>query len=160
MGQDSGTVVANAVVGQENVEPQVAPMMISEDFGAFLALLPNEHAGLPLRHAIEVRHDSFAVPAFYDLARRYNVAIVYAKEETFPEIDQPTADFTYARLMTSADDVETGVTQTDLKTIVKQARAWARRGDVFAYFIAGAKVRNPQAAQALITMLPKQPARL
>jgi uncharacterized protein YecE (DUF72 family) len=37
--------------------------------------------------------------------------------------------------------------------VVKQARAWAERGDVFAYFIAGAKVRNPAAAMALIEKL-------
>ena len=38
-------------------------------------------------------------------------------------------------------------------SLAEQAKAWARRGDVFAYFISGAKVRNPAAAQALIKKL-------
>jgi len=39
------------------------------------------------------------------------------------------------------------------RSTAKQARGWAERGDVFAYFISGAKVRNPAAAQALIAKL-------
>jgi uncharacterized protein YecE (DUF72 family) len=124
-----------------------------EDFGAFLALLPKEKDAIALRHAVEVRHPSFATDAFYDLARKHGVAIVYAKDEDFPEIDQPTAGFTYARLMASREDVEAGVTDKELDGFARQARAWARRGDVFAYFISGAKVRNPAAAQALIKKL-------
>ena len=72
-----------------------------EDFGAFLTLLPREKDGLALRHAVEVRHPSFADQHFYDLARKHDVAIVYAKDEDFPEIDEATAGFTYARLMAS-----------------------------------------------------------
>jgi hypothetical protein len=37
--------------------------------------------------------------------------------------------------------------------VAKQGRGWAKRSDVFAYFISGAKVRNPAAAQALIKKL-------
>jgi uncharacterized protein YecE (DUF72 family) len=124
-----------------------------KDFGAFLALLPKEKDGVALRHAVEVRSPTFATQAFYDLAHSHNVAIVYAKDEDFPEIDQPTADFTYARLMASREDIETGVTDKELDGFAKQTRAWAKRGDVFAYFISGAKVRNPAAAQALINKL-------
>jgi uncharacterized protein YecE (DUF72 family) len=124
-----------------------------EDFAAFLGLLPKEKDGIALRHAVEVRSPTFATPAFYDLARKHRVAIVYAKDEDFPEIDQQTADFTYARLMASREDMETGVTDKELDGFAKQTRAWAKRGDVFAYFISGAKVRNPAAAQALIKKL-------
>ena len=120
------------------------------DFGAFLALLPKEKDGVALRHAVEVRSPTFATQAFYDLAHQHNVAIVYAKDEDFPEIDQPTAAFTYARLMASREDIETGVTDKELDGFAKQTKAWAKHGDVFAYFISGAKVRNPAAAQALI----------
>jgi uncharacterized protein YecE (DUF72 family) len=123
------------------------------DFGAFLALLPREKDGLALRHVVEVRSPTFATQAFYDLARKHGVAIVYAKDEDFPEIDEPTADFSYARLMASREDMETGVTDQELAGFAKQARAWAKRGDVFLYFISGAKVRNPAAAQALIKKL-------
>src|SRR5438477_9537974 len=40
------------------------------DFGAFLALLPEQHEGRRLRHVIEVRHDSFLVPEFVALLRK------------------------------------------------------------------------------------------
>ena len=124
-----------------------------EDFGAFLALLPKEKDGVALRHAMEVRSPSFATEAFYDLARQHAVAIVYAKDEDFPEIDQPTAGFTYARLMASREDLEVGVSEAELDDYARRVRAWAKRGDVFAYFISGAKIRNPAAAQALIKKL-------
>ncbi|RZJ34630.1 MAG: DUF72 domain-containing protein, partial [Brevundimonas sp.] len=86
----------------------------------------------------------------------YGCAIVYAEDDeepTWPKIDRPTADFTYARLMSSKPDEPTGMTAAELDAIAKQTKAWAKRGDVFAYFIAGAKVRNPAAAQALIAKL-------
>ena len=40
------------------------------DFAAFLALLPHEAKGKALRHALEVRHESFRTPQFYDIARK------------------------------------------------------------------------------------------
>lgn len=126
------------------------------DFEGFLRLLPKELKGRRLRHALEVRSPTFACQEFYDLAAKYGAAIVYAvddEEPTWPCIDQPTADFTYARLMSSKADEPTGMTSAELDGVVKQARGWAERGDVFAYFIAGAKVRNPAAAMALIDKL-------
>jgi uncharacterized protein YecE (DUF72 family) len=124
-----------------------------DDFAAFLKLLPRTQDGLPLRHAVEVRNPSFNTAAFTALARKHGVAIVYAKDEDFPEIDEPTTGFSYARFMSSREDLEDGVAPAELKGFAKQARAWAWRGDVFAYFISGAKVQNPAAAQALIKAL-------
>ena len=126
------------------------------DFEGFLKLLPKEQDGVRLRHALEVRNPTFDTQAFYDLAAKYEAAIVYAIDEEAPEwprIDQPTAEFRYARLMSSREDEPTGMTSAELDGIVKQTRDWAKTGDVFAYFIAGAKVRNPAAAQALIGKL-------
>lgn len=120
------------------------------DLAAFFDLLPRALDGLPLRHALEVRHDSFKDKRFYDLCRKHNVAIVYAHDADFPEIDEPTADFTYARLMKSEDKVKTGYKPAELDKWAKKAKAWAKKGDAFIYFISGAKVRNPAAAQALI----------
>ena len=120
------------------------------DFAGFLKLLPKEVGGVPLRHALEVRQDSFKSEEFYDLAKKHNAAIVYAHDEDFPEIDEPTADFAYARLMGSQEDVKTGYPPKALDDWAKRAKAWAKRGDAFVYFISGAKVRNPAAAQALI----------
>ncbi len=126
------------------------------DFEGFLKLLPPEKDGVRLRHALEVRNPTFATREFYDLAAKYGAAIVYAvddEEPTWPQIDEPTADFTYARLMSSREDEPTGMTSAELDAIARQAKTWAKRGDVFAYFISGAKVRNPAAAQALIAAL-------
>src|SRR6185312_12037871 len=121
-----------------------------EDFEGFLKLLPREVDGFALRHALEVRHDSFRDERFYDLARRYNAAIVFADGEDVPAIDEATADFAYARLMRTQENIETGYAPGDLDRWAERARAWARRGEAFVYFIAGAKVRAPAAAQALI----------
>jgi uncharacterized protein YecE (DUF72 family) len=123
------------------------------DFEGFLKLLPEEVEGRKLRHALEVRHPSFCTEEFYDLARRYGAAIVFAEDEDFPKIEQETADFTYARLMASREDLESGLTDKELDGWAEKAKAWARRGDVYLYFISGAKVRNPAAARALIERL-------
>jgi uncharacterized protein YecE (DUF72 family) len=120
------------------------------DIEAFLKLLPREIKGRPLRHALEVRNSTFKDERFYDLARRYGVAIVFADSEAFPEIDEATADFTYARLMRAAKKQKTGYAPAALDAWAKRAQDWAKRGDAFVYFISGAKERNPAAAQALI----------
>jgi len=122
----------------------------AEDIADFFKLLPQEIEGVPLRHALEVRHASFQDPAFYDLARRHNAAIVFADHERFPKIDEPTADFTYARLMQSREEEDTGYSEKELAGWAKQTKTWAKRGDVYAYFISGAKVKNPAAAMAFM----------
>lgn len=71
----------------------------------------------------------------------------------FPAIEQTTADFTYARLMRTKEDVETGYTTAELDPFAERARNWAQHGRVFIYFISGAKLRAPAAAQALIARL-------
>src|SRR3546814_16871828 len=111
----------------------------AEDIDAFPKLRPREVGGLPRRHALEVRHPSFQDPRFYDLARRHKVAVVFADHDRFPEIDEPTADFTYARLMRTQEDVETGYGAKDLDRWAKQTKAWAKRADVFAYVIRSAE---------------------
>jgi uncharacterized protein YecE (DUF72 family) len=125
----------------------------AEDMAAFLDLLPREADGMPLRHAVEVRHDSFRDKRFIDMARKRNVAIVFADDEEFPAIDEPTADFTYARLMRTKKSVKTGYKPDELDRWAKQAEKWAKRGDAFVYVISGAKERNPAAAEALIARL-------
>jgi uncharacterized protein YecE (DUF72 family) len=121
-----------------------------EDFAAFLKLLPREVDGLPLRHAVEFRHASFKDPRVYDLARRHGVAIVFADHDEHPVIEEATTDFTYARLMRTEEKIQTGYKPADLDRWADRAKGWAARGDVFVYFISGAKVRAPAAAQALI----------
>lgn len=125
-----------------------------DDFAGFLDLLPAKQDGLRLRHAIEVRHESFRDPAFIDLVRERNMAVVFADSDEFPCIDEQTADFTYARLQRSVEDVATGYDAAALDRWAAQAKDWAKGDrDVFLFFISGAKVRNPAAAQALIARL-------
>lgn len=124
-----------------------------DDIEGFFGLLPRQLDGRPLRHAIEVRHPSFLDERFVDLARRHGVAVVFADHDQYPRIDEPTADFTYARLMGTREEVETGYAPADLDRWAERARGWAGRGDVFVYFISGAKVRAPAAAEALIARL-------
>ena len=127
---------------------------VPDDFAGFLDLLPDTQDGLKLRHAIEVRDESFRDPAFIDMLRERNMAVVYADSDEFPCIDEQTADFTYARLQRSQEDVETGYDAKALDGWAKQARDWAKGDrDVYLFFISGAKVRNPAAAQALIAKL-------
>ncbi len=125
-----------------------------DDFARFLDLIPDSRHGVPLRHTLEIRHESFDDPAFFDLARARNMAIVFADSDDHPQIDQATADFAYARLQRTEESVETGYDAAALDGWATKARAWAEGGrDAYVFFIAGAKVRNPAAAHMLITRL-------
>ena len=125
-----------------------------EDFARFLDLIPDAQDGVPLRHALEVRDASFCDPAFVDLARARNMAVVFADSYDFPNIEEQTADFTYARLQRAVDNVETGYDAGATEGVAEQARIWgADDRDVYVYFISGDKVRNPAAAMALIARL-------
>lgn len=125
-----------------------------DDFARFLDLLPDARGALPLRHALEVRHESFRDPAFLELARARNMAVVFADSDEFPCIEEQTADFTYARLQRTAEEYPSGYSDAALDEFAAKAIGWAKGGrDVYAFFIAGAKVRNPAAAQALIARI-------
>lgn len=125
-----------------------------EDFARFLDLIPDQQDGCALRHALEVRDETFRDPAFLDLARARNMAVVFADSDEFPVIEEQTADFTYARLQRSSADHPAGYSAGAIAGWADRAREWARGGrDVFALFISGEKARNPAAAQALIAKL-------
>lgn len=138
-----------------------------EDFGAFLSHLPKTADGLKLRHAVEVRHESFVAKEFVALARKHNVAIVLADSAKYPMIADVTADFIYARLQQADAKVVTGYTSAVIKKWAGRAKTWegggetkdlpvlsaapkAKKRDVFVYMINGAKERAPAAAMALL----------
>ena len=145
----------------------------ADDFAAFLELLPQRIDGRSIRHAVEVRHQSFLVPAFIDLLQQHAVAPVLVDSDKHPLIADVTSDFVYLRLQRTAEAVKTGYQPAALDAWAKRARAWAEGGapddlatigagasmrkaatrDVFVYMIAGAKVRAPAAAIALIERL-------
>jgi uncharacterized protein YecE (DUF72 family) len=138
------------------------------DFEAFLKLLPREIAGRPLRHAIEVRHESFRTPAFVALARKHSVAVIIAGDSSYPQIADLTAPFVYARIMGTQAAEPEGYSDAQLVRWAARARAWAgglipddleyvaphaggaEPRDVFVYVISGHKVHNPAAAMSLI----------
>ena len=130
----------------------------ADDIAAFLALLPGEMEGLPLRHAIELRHESFNDPAIAAeaaaVAKAHNVALVLAGDSPYPRIEADTADFVYARIMGTSADHPLGYAPRALDAWAAQAKTWAKAGrDVHLYVISGAKARNPAAAMALIERL-------
>jgi uncharacterized protein YecE (DUF72 family) len=143
-----------------------------EDFEAFLKLLPPSVDGRPIRHVVDVRNESFRVPGFVALLRRYGIAAVVTDKEGLPQIPDVTAPFVYARLQRSAEDVETGYEAAALDAWAKRARLWSEGGipddlepagdpekkppkhrDVFVYMINGFKPKAPAAAMALIERL-------
>ena len=129
------------------------------DFEAFLALLPQTVAGLRLRHVLDVRHESFATPAFITLTRQYGCVPVHTDSEKFPAIADAQADFAYLRLMRSQADVPTGYTPEAIAQWADGVRAWTggeRPRDVFVYFINGAKERAPAGAMELMAQLGVQ----
>jgi uncharacterized protein YecE (DUF72 family) len=140
----------------------------AEDFAGFLALLPPEVEGRAIRHAVEVRHESFLQPSFIALLRKFSVAAVLVDSDKHPTIADVTADFIYARLQRTSEKEKTGYAAGGLDLWAKRAETWAAGGapddlatiagqspakskrDVFIYMISGAKVRAPAAAMALI----------
>jgi uncharacterized protein YecE (DUF72 family) len=142
-----------------------------EEIRAFLALLPTSRDGIRLRHALEVRHESFRCREFVAAAQAAGVAIVIADSDDYPQIADLTADFVYARLQRTREKEPAGYSDDELDRWAKVIRGWgagegpkglsyvteaaapARPRDVFAFVISGAKVRNPAAAQGLIARM-------
>jgi uncharacterized protein YecE (DUF72 family) len=126
----------------------------ADDFAAFLKLLPHEVDGRAIRHVVEVRHASFRAPAFSDMLREHRVAVALVDDAKHPAFTDLTADFAYLRLRRCTEDEPTGYPPDALHRWLTQLREWSTEGrDCFLYFINGAKVRAPAAAQALIERL-------
>jgi uncharacterized protein YecE (DUF72 family) len=166
---DSGVTALGEKLGP--IVWQFAPTKKFEpdDFAGFLKLLPEEKDGLRLRHVLEVRHASFAVPEFVELAAAHGVAICYAHHHDYPEFADVTADFVYARLQKGEDSVPTAYEPKALDKWMERAKLWASGGqpddlpladpqrtpaktprDVFLYIIHEGKLRAPQGAMALM----------
>ncbi|HEY0119440.1 MAG TPA: DUF72 domain-containing protein [Cellulomonas sp.] len=109
----------------------------------------------PLRHALEVRHDSFRDPAFTALARRHGVAVVVADTAgRWPALDEPTADVMYVRLHGDRELYTSGYDDEALDRWARRVQGWADDGrDVLVYFDNDAKVRAPFDAMALALRL-------
>lgn len=128
-----------------------------------------------LRHAVEIRHESFVTPDFITLLRRHRVALVVADTPEWPFLSDVTADFVYCRLHGSKRLYVDGYGPKALDRWAERIAAWAsggelsddpragrrgapRRGkrDVYLYFDNDAKVRAPRDARALIGRLQRR----
>jgi uncharacterized protein YecE (DUF72 family) len=113
-----------------------------------------------LRHAVEIRHESFVVPEFTTLLRKHDVALVCADTVEWPRITDVTSDFIYCRLHGSEELYASGYDAKALEQWAAWIRLWARgdqpaenrissKGaprkprDVYLYFDNDAKVRAP-----------------
>jgi uncharacterized protein YecE (DUF72 family) len=130
-----------------------------------------------LRHAVEIRHDSFLDEAFIAMLRKYKVALVVADTAgKWPYCEDVTADFMYLRLHGEKELYASGYTEEALDRWAERIRAWASGGqpgdahlvspkappkragrDVFCYFDNDIKVRAPFDARRLIDKLGLDP---
>ena len=121
-----------------------------------------------LRHAIEIRHESFVTEKFIRLLRRYGVGLVVADTVEWPLLMDVTAGFVYCRLHGSDELYASGYEADALDIWARRVVAWARgeevsdgrkassrdaakrkRRDVFVYFDNDMKVRAPFDAEQL-----------
>ncbi len=141
----------------------------------FLKQLPKAHEDLPLRHAIEARHPSFADPAWMALLRDFRIA--HAIVESAKHVMQAdlTADFVYTRLERNSEAAPDGYAAADLDRWAERLRGWAagrivtdlpttspiepkaKLRECFVYFISGDKVKAPIAAKAMLQRLKGMP---
>ena len=169
---ESGVMELKEKLGPINWQFMPTKKFDPDDFQGFLELLPKSVEGRQIRHAVEVRHDSFKTPAFISLARKHEVAIVVAADSDYPQIADITAPFVYARIMGTRETEAAGYARKSIDAWIERARLWAagkmpsdletvlpplsakRNGcEVFLYVISGFKVRNPAAAMAIIQRL-------
>ncbi|WP_031358417.1 DUF72 domain-containing protein [Caballeronia sordidicola] len=167
----SGVLELKNKLGPINWQLAPTKQFDADDIEAFLNLLPHKVDGREIRHALEVRHESFRDEAFVALARKHGVAIVMAGDSKYPQIADVTAKFVYARIMGTTEQVEQGYDDKTLDLWTKRARDWAAGGtpkgletigkpaaattprDVYLYVISGFKAHNPAAGIAMIERL-------
>ncbi|MGF6590020.1 DUF72 domain-containing protein [Pseudomonas sp. 2835] len=127
-----------------------------------------------LRHAVEIRHESFVTPAFVELLRRHQVALVVADTAgKWPKVEDVTADFIYLRLHGDKTLYSSGYSDAALQRWYKRILAWKRgaqpgdahlidprsepgaaeRRDVYCYFDNDIKVQAPFDARRLLALL-------
>ena len=162
-------------------------------FDAFLSLLPKDSASAlvmarghdqhikhvddltpnrnhRLRHAVEIRHDSFKNPAFIQLLRKHRAALVISDAATkWPKLQDLTGGFVYMRLHGDKVLYSSGYTDAALDDWARRIRAWMKGGqprdardrasserpparksrDVYCYFDNDTKVKAPFDAMKL-----------
>lgn len=127
----------------------------------------------PVRHAVEVRHQSFVDAAFISLLRAHNIALVIADTGgRWPELQDVTSDFIYLRLHGATELYRSRYSDAALRIWAERLSAW-RAGtqpedgqrvipdaavervprDIFCYFDNTDKLHAPKNARRLMRML-------
>ena len=128
-----------------------------------------------IRHCVEIRHESFAVPEFIRLLRRHNIGSVVADTVEWPLLMDVTTDFVYCRLHGSEQLYASGYDDIALDLWADRVAAWRNGGDaatgrfasgercrkipardVYVYFDNDMKVRAPFDAQSLRERVQQQ----
>ena len=123
-------------------------------------------ADRPLRHALEVRHDSYLDPAFTALAAEHDIAVVVADTaRKWPFLEMITAGFAYVRLHGDEELYVSGYSDEALDRWASKITGWSTGStvpdgagrDVYVYFDNDVKVRAPYDAMALADRLGTGP---
>ncbi|WP_119304880.1 DUF72 domain-containing protein [Dongia deserti] len=128
-----------------------------------------------LRHAMEIRHDSFIAPEFIKLLRKYRIGLVAADTVEWPLLMDLTSDFVYCRLHGSEELYASGYDDAALERWADRLAAWAKGSehkdgtrvidkpaparvtrDVYVYFDNDKKVRAPFDAHSLIKKVDRR----
>ena len=144
-----------------------------ERFGSFFGLLPKDtgaalrlararephlhgrsslaiDAVRPLRHAVEVRHESFRAPDFIALLRRHGIALVVSDTPgKWLQLQDVTADFLYLRLHGARQLYASGYTPAALDAWARRIRAWRAGREPRGGERASPKRARPRAARDL-----------
>jgi uncharacterized protein YecE (DUF72 family) len=125
----------------------------------------------PMRHAVEIRHQSFATEEFARMLRKHDVALVTADTAgRWPMLHDVTSDFVYLRLHGAEELYASGYTEQALDEWAAKIRAWSDGGDapgqrvgpaarkrasrdVYVYFDNDVKVKAPFDAARLAVKL-------
>jgi uncharacterized protein YecE (DUF72 family) len=128
----------------------------------------------PLRHCIEIRHESFRTPEFVELLRKYDIGLVCADTIDWPRLMDLTSDFMYCRLHGDEELYASGYKDNVLDQWAARVVAWARgedaptgdfaaskpgpklpKRDVYVYFDNDIKVKAPADAKTLIAKVER-----
>ncbi|MGQ0749175.1 MAG: DUF72 domain-containing protein [Betaproteobacteria bacterium] len=109
----------------------------------------------PLRHAVEIRHESFICEEFVTLLKQHGIGLVVADTAgKWPKLFDVTSDFVYVRLHGDIKIYTSGYTSRALDEWAARIRDWDAAGaDLYVYFDNDVKVRAPFDALVLMDKL-------
>lgn len=117
--------------------------------------LTTPSVSMPIRHALEPRHESFQSAPARELLRQHGIAMVISDSAgTWPQFDVVTSDLVYVRLHGDTELYRSGYSQAALESWAERVREWQHTGlDVHVYFDNDARGHAPHDAQTLLGLL-------